>query len=251
MVYSVKMSRPKDCYVLGPDSNSLVWKRRANVNIDKARIRGLIYFLISKIFLIREKHISNQNVKLIVVGKNDQLYMEDNNIKNVRYLTHPIIEEEKIIEVGKCKGKRKLVISGFYNKEMVCKRSIDIINQINTVETIIICGRKNKWLQEHFKNFEIEYIPFVENYQEICNPDLHIHVCPIAYGGGTKNRVLSSLFFGCLVFGTEIANENIFHPNLYKIEDLKNLESIKVKDWKNFKNKLDGMFKNDLQKILN
>ena len=248
--FAIKNKKQNKSFVLGPDATSLVWKRRSKIHgrLDPKRY---LFQLISFVFCLREKHLYKKGVTHIVVGKNDENYLTKHGIVNTRYLPHPIIEPEisnQSLHKIECPT---FVIAGHYSKDMLCNSSVKKINKELSGKDLLIVGKRNKWITTQFPNLKCSYISFIENYKDICRPNKHVHLCPIAFGGGTKNRVLSALNYGCLVFGTEIANENIIHPNLKGIQVLTSETKFEITNVEGYRANLNELFRTTLSSIIN
>lgn len=235
-------------FVLGPDASSLVWYRRSNL-YSIFLPKFWLFRFVSAIFLHKEFIVFRKGATLLVVGENDKKFLLDKKNINSFYLPHPIVEDSIPPFFSDCEDKI-FVISGHFSKDMVCLSSIELIRKKIPNSNLLILGKKNFFLLEYFIDFKVTLIDFVIDYSEVCVPNLHIHLCPLAFGGGTKNRVLSALHYGCLVFGTEISNENICHPNLYEIKDLNQISSLKPVRFSGFKNSVNKKFSNSIDFLL-
>lgn len=251
ITFGLNLKKANNVKVLGPDATSLVWLRRSRL-YGFSNYKKYLYKLLYLFFQNREKHLSNKGVEFLLVGKNDLNHFHNNGISSVKYLTHPIVDFKPFrYNIQETKKAPEFVISGHYSRDMFCLKALKIIQNYIEGYKLIVVGRNNRWIVDLFPKNNVVYIDFVDDYSSVCKAQRHIHLCPISYGGGTKNRVLSALNYGCMVFGTEIANENIQHPNLKKIEDLKNLDKIKYVDERYFADSINKKFKLELKNILN
>lgn len=76
---------------------------------------------------------------------------------------------------------------------------------------IVIVG-KNKWISDLFGQIEVcnvNYIEWIEDYNEICVIGQDVHCLPLLVGAGTKNRTLTALSNGLEIISTPIGLENI------------------------------------------
>ncbi len=248
VIFSLQKKYYNKTFVLGPDATSLVWYRRSCL-YSVFSPKYWLYNIVSFIFLYQESKVFARGANLIVVGQNDQNFLQQKRNINSFYLPHPIVENSFPSKFDSS-GNKIFVISGHYSKDMVCLNSIRLIKKFIPNSQLIILGNKNSFLANYFEEFNVALIDFVQDYSEVCVPNLHIHLCPLAFGAGTKNRVLSALYYGCLVFGTDISNENINHPNLYMMKDLNLFHSIKSIDFPNYRNSVNSKFTQALTYLL-
>ncbi len=235
----------KKAIVLGPDSPSLLYKRFYKNSISfLMKTRNFILYLW---FFYKEKVLLKEVYKIIVVGKNDVRWLKrihNFGKSSIYYLTHPILQS--IVE-GKKRYKEKsentkrktLVLVGDLRPKYTGRYIIDFVKVLDDIDwDILIVGKFNKWIYNLFinksKKNNIYFIDWVENYAEICNPIIHVHLIPLSAGAGTKNRTLSACAMGVTIISTYIGLENVLYgkpPNLIfkfkKVEDIPELIKIK------------------------
>jgi len=210
--------------VLGPDSPSLLFARFFKYSNGLSKIKN---YILMKWFLYKEQKILKNIKKYLIVGKNDLRWLnlkhKTFNYKN-HYLTHPILSD--IIENNSCKyynlnnNNKILIFSGDMSEKYTGNLIYEITNILNkdenTIFSILIVGKNNKWLYDYFisninYSIQIEYIEWIENYNAICNPKQHIHVIPLQCGAGTKNRTLTACAKNLCIVSTFIGLENIYY----------------------------------------
>jgi hypothetical protein len=126
-----------------------------------------------------------------------------------------IIEEKnKRVILRKNNNETILVLAGDLSKKYVYKQIINFFQILKNINNkIIIVGKKGKWIFDKInkmkRNIRVEYTEWIENYGDICNPYIHIHLIPLGAGAGTKNRTLSACAMGVPIISTFIGLENI------------------------------------------
>jgi hypothetical protein len=226
----IKKEYRAKAFVLSVDSASFLFARFfKNSETLVSKIKN--YFLL-KWFLYRENEIINDYKSFFVVGKNDRLWL---NLKllqldpsKVVYLTHPVLTEViKFVNTENNSrqiyikpGLKTLVFAGNlsrkYTGSLINEFTPYLKNIHETYKTVIlVSGKSNKWVYDYFIqsgiNQNIEYVEWVENYTDICNPNRHIHVAPLLNGAGTKNRSLTACALGVSLLTTKVGIENIHY----------------------------------------
>lgn len=190
----------------------------------------------------------------------------------IKYLTHPILTsiikdvQEKNDNIYNYKA---LVFAGDMSPKYTYRNIIDFVSILNEITfKILIVGKNNKWIYELFKKNSvdrgnIEYIEWIENYNNICNPIYHVHYIPIVAGAGTKNRTLTACAKGVSVITTKIGFENISYgkpvnkiyifKNIYSLREILNLIELPVSklETEAYVKNINNSFQNELLEIIN
>ncbi|WP_270521492.1 hypothetical protein [Megamonas funiformis] len=239
LVFGIPKLYRKKIIVLGPDSPSLrdarIYKemKKNSAGVLETWVKG-IYYNIAK---YHEYRILKQVRSFLVVGKTDRFWMKNNvYVKNkiylkekIKFLRHPILS--KVIKVNLKKeniAKKRFIFSGDLNYKFNNRFINSIINELenfNSVSSknflnIVVVGKKNKWIADLFKNIricDVNYIEWIEDYNDICVIGQDVHCLPLLIGAGTKNRTLTALANGLEVISTPIGLENI---NLEKLSSI-------------------------------
>ena len=230
--------------VLGPDSPSLrdarIYKemKKNNISILETWIKG-IYYNIAK---YHEYRLLKQIESFLVVGKTDRLWMKKNSYiinklslkEKIKFLRHPILSrvvkenlEKENIE------KKRFIFSGDLNYKFNNRFITVIVNELEKFDNIsyknflniVVVGKKNKWIVDLFENIKIcnvNYIEWIEDYNDVCVIGQDVHCLPLLVGAGTKNRALTAIANGLEIITTPIGVENIMYKNLTSIYITKN-----------------------------
>jgi hypothetical protein len=240
LYFKIKKNFRYKVILIGPDSPSLLFLRFYKTSVRlKLKIKYFILFYWFK--FLEKKVLSNVNI-FCVVGRNDTRWLKINNstYKNkIKYLTHPILTS--IIEnIQKKHNKslynyKTLIFAGDMSPKYTFKYIIDFISVLNKINFhILIVGKNNKWIYELYNQkiidkSKLEFVEWIENYNDICNPLYHIHFIPLAAGAGTKNRTLTACATGVTIISTSIGLENILYGKpLNKIYKFKNVNELQV-----------------------
>jgi hypothetical protein len=225
---NIKKEYRSKAFVLGVDSASFMFARFfKNNETFVSKIKN--YFLL-KWFLHKENQIIKDYKSFLVVGKNDRLWLNTKiaqlNRSKVVYLAHPVLTEVIKKAHKECDyqsihikpGLKTLIFSGNlsrkYTGNLINEFTPYLKNIHETYKTVIlVSGKNNKWVYDYFIESgieqNIEYVEWVENYTDICNPNRHIHVAPLLNGAGTKNRSLTACALGVSLLTTKVGIENI------------------------------------------
>lgn len=230
LAININRKHRSNLIVLGPDSCSLLFARTAktSTNIFSKFKYGILY----RWFLLKEKEILSDCVSLMVVGQNDRRWLMGNvstyTNDKLTYLPHPVLMEvvnssniRHIDRIHIKPGQKTIIFSGDLDEKYVGKLIHDSIFYLEKIcnkynSEIVVLGKKNYWvynllLSSKIDRNSIKCIDWVENYNEICDPQRHIHVVPLVNGAGTKNRVLTACALGVSVVTTPVGFENIFY----------------------------------------
>lgn len=217
-------------WVLSVDSASFLFARL--FKNSKSFFSKVKYYFLFKWFLYQEKKVTNDYQRVLVVGKNDRLWLNTKiseiSSDKIIYLPHPVLEEvikpfykqENFHKIQIRPGIKTLVFSGNLSR----KYTGNLINEFtpylkNIHETyktsILVLGKNNKYIYDYFIKSgitqNIEYINWTKNYLDICNYSKHIHIVPLVSGAGTKNRCLTACALGVSLLTTRVGIENIFY----------------------------------------
>lgn len=239
LVFGISKKFRKKIIVLGPDSPSLrdarIYKemKKNNINILETWIKG-IYYNIAK---YHEYRLLKQVKSFLVVGKTDKLWMKKNSyIRNqlflkrkIKFLRHPILSRvvKRQLEKENVEIKR-FIFSGDLNYKFNNRFITGIVNELEKFNNmspesflnIVVVGKKNKWIANLFKNIKIcnvNYIEWIEDYNDVCIIGQDVHCLPLLVGAGTKNRTLTAIANGLEIITTPIGIENIMYKNLTSI----------------------------------
>lgn len=244
LVFGIPKNFRKKVIVLGPDSPSLrdarIYKemKKNGISILETCLKG-IYYNIAK---YHEYRILKQVQLFLVVGKTDKFWMIKNPyIENklclkekIKFLRHPILS--KVIKEKLKKEnveKKRFIFSGDLNYKFNNRFITGIANELKKFNSItsksflkiVVVGKKNKWIADLFKNIEIcdvNYIEWIEDYNDVCVIGQDVHCLPLLVGAGTKNRTLTAIANGLEIITTPIGIENIMYKNLTSIYITKN-----------------------------
>lgn len=231
LVFGVPKIFRKKMVVLGPDSPSLrdarIYKemKKISISILGRWIKG-IYYNIAK---YHEYRILKQVGLFLVVGRTDRFWIKKNPyIKNkpllkekIKFLRHPILSKVVKEKLKKENIKKKrFIFSGDLNYKFNNRFIINIVKELEKYDclldkksfNIVIVGKKNKWISDLFEQIEVcnvNYIEWIEDYNEICVIGQDVHCLPLLVGAGTKNRTLTALSNGLEIISTPIGLENI------------------------------------------
>lgn len=243
IAFTVPSSLRSRTFVIGPDSPSLLFARFARVTRGLTRLK---YRLLCVWFKHREKLLLRQFAGLGVVGTNDRRWLRWHVIpKHVNLqvqqpvtLVHPVLSA--VVSQAKSRGqgavtsigRKSFVFCGDLSKKYVggfmhaLVTSLEAQSMYADIEpfNIMVVGKSGRWIYELFCKTSLEdrtsWVPWVENYADICDPQRHVHCFPLLAGAGTKNRVLTASAMGVPVIATPIAFENILRsrpPTRYRI----------------------------------
>lgn len=240
LVFGISKKIRKKIIVLGPDSPSLrdarIYKemKKNNINILETWIKG-IYYNIAK---YHEYRLLKQVKSFLVVGKTDKLWMKKNSyIRNqsflkgkIKFLRHPILSRvvKRQLEKKENVEIKRFIFSGDLNYKFNNRFITGIVNELEKFNNmspesflnIVVVGKKNKWIANLFKNIKIcnvNYIEWIEDYNDVCIIGQDVHCLPLLVGAGTKNRTLTAIANGLEIITTPIGIENIMYKNLTSI----------------------------------
>lgn len=250
----------KKTIVLGPDSTSLLWIRRALSSLKNLRIKtSLISFGVFLLWTINEVIILNNVLRYVVVGEKDLKWLKNlEREKKSLYLIHPVVHPIESLS-KKYKSKNAIIIYGYYTQGMWDKRFTKIAKQLSESlnKRLIVIGKSNEFISDSLITLgcNVEYKSWVENLSDYLADESNICFIPQAYGAGTKNRVLTALTGKVLVVGNRISNENIASNKLLNIEihdidDIKELIN-QIKNLTFDSTKRNSLFEQQLKLIFN
>jgi len=221
LFFALKSEDRTKAYVVGPDSPSLLFSRMfKNSYSIPLRLKSLI---LKNWFTLKESILLKQARKFLVVGRNDLRWLLKRYpwTKNCVYVTHPILTSivdqisSRKLNSENSSDTLSLVFSGDMSPKYTGKYIPEIAHALSlTSYRILIVGSKNRWIYELFLSYgreDINFIDWVENYTDVCNPLLHIHIVPLLCGAGTKNRTLSACATGVPLITTFVGYENIMY----------------------------------------
>lgn len=239
LVFVVSKNFRKKIIVLGPDSPSLrdarIYRemKRNGISILETCLKG-IYYNIAK---YHEYRTLKQVQLFLLVGKTDKFWMIKNPyIKNklylkekIKFLRHPILS--KVVKKKLKKEdieKKRFIFSGDlnykFNNRFITGIAIELKKFNNVLSknflNIVVVGKKNKWISDLFKDIEIcdvNYIEWIENYNDVCVVGQDVHCLPLLVGAGTKNRTLTAIANGLEIITTSVGIENIMYKDLTSI----------------------------------
>ena len=236
LVFGISKNFRKKVIVLGPDSPSLrdarIYKevKKNGISILETWLKG-IYYNIAK---YHEYRILKQVQLFLLVGRTDKFWMIKNPyIKNklylkekIKFLQHPILSRVVKKKLKKENvEKKRFIFSGDlnykFNNRFITSIATELKN-FNNVSSknflnIVVVGKKNKWIADLFKNIEIcnvNYIEWIEDYNDVCVIGQDVHCLPLLVGAGTKNRTLTAIANGLEIITTPIGIENISYKKL-------------------------------------
>lgn len=237
--------------VLAPDATSMVRIRKCRMypfNSVKNAIRKLYQYMFYRSFLHIERKYINQVHRYMVVGVNDRrwlrFHISKSAWKKVLFLRHPLLSYSLsdlhaiVPSVLSDKEGPRFVFAGDLSYSYVGTSIREIAGYLakNKVSlSILVVGKRNKWVYDEFvqyggKFLKADFIPWVENYQDVCRIGLDIHCMPLVSGGGTKNRTVTAIANGLEVITTPIGAENVI---------LDCVDHVTIcKDMKDFANKM-------------
>jgi hypothetical protein len=215
--------------VIGPDSPSLLFRRfyRNETNFFKK----IKYFILQHWFKSREFDVLSRGIKLAVVGKNDARWLKRSNpnlIGSIFYITHPVLsvffDKFSLEFSNNSVTKKTLVFSGDLSKKYLINNYINIFICIGKLQkeinfNVLFVGKNSRWLFNEISQANclenIEYIEWIADYADLCNPLNFVHFFPLGAGAGTKNRTLSAMSFGTTIVGSFVSLENTLYHNYY------------------------------------
>lgn len=211
--------------VLGPDSPSFRDARTCRMN--RTCYSKVIKKIMTNISRYNEYRTLKNVYKYIVVGSTDEKYMRQNkfliNRKSLKdkiiFLRHPILQnvisdnyddtlfttKRFIFTITPEKHNKEFFDALFFE---LGKVEVDAGNEIN----IMLVGKRSEWMMKHFEKIRCckpQYVPWVENYKDVCVYGRDVHCMPLLVGSGTKNRTLTALASCLEVITTPIGIENI------------------------------------------
>lgn len=216
--------------VLAPDATSMVRIRKCRMYpLDSVKngIRKLYQYIFYHSFLHIERKYINQVHRYMVVGINDRRWLRFHIPKSawnkVVFLRHPLLSHSMSdlhaiasSDLSDDAGLR-FVFAGDLSYSYVGNSIREIAASLakNKVPLhILVVGKRNKWVNDEFiqyggESLKVDFIPWVENYQDVCRIGLDVHCMPLISGGGTKNRTVTAIANGLEVITTSIGAENI------------------------------------------
>ena len=246
LVFGISKNFRKKVIVLGPDSPSLrdarIYKemKKNDISILETWVKG-IYYNIAK---YHEYRILKQVQLFLLVGKTDKLWMKRNPyIKNklylkekIKFLRHPILSRV-VKECLKKENvfKKRFIFSGDLNYKFNNRFITSIVKELEKKDcflcekslNIVVVGKKNKWVSDLLKKIKacnVNYIEWIDDYNEVCVIGQDVHCLPLLVGAGTKNRTLTAIANGLEIITTPIGIENIMYKNLTSIYITKNVK---------------------------
>ncbi len=204
----------------GPDASSLVHRRMYKNN---AGFKKFLHYIYMKIHLCHENKLLNGIWKWGMVGRNDrrwirQLAKDRHEVEKVYSYTHPLLESSLVnFKSHFCfrSTEKRFVFSGDLNVNYVGKFIDDLafyITELGLKVNVLVLGKKNYWIKKILEvktECKIEYMEWVDSYQDVCRIGIDVHCIPLLTGGGTKNRTLTAIANGLTVITTRIGIENI------------------------------------------
>lgn len=230
LVRSIPQTMLAKTIVLAPDATSMVRIRKCRMypcNSIKNVIRKLYQYVFYRSFLYIERKYIKQVHRYLVVGINDRRWLRFHTSKaawkKVVFLRHPLLSYSMsnlhaTLPVSFAKDEKlRFVFAGdlsySYVGNSIREIAISLAKKQATL-SILVVGKRNQWVYDEFLQYggtslEIRFIPWVENYQDVCRIGLDIHCMPLISGGGTKNRTVTAIANGLEVITTPIGAENI------------------------------------------
>ncbi len=212
---------------LGPDSPSL---RDARIYKSASGWKKLYRWICYQWALLHERQLLRDIKKMVVVGRTDALWMKRNpyiaadDREKIVFLRHPILSEvvrAKLDDV-KTSTQRRFVFAGFIDERFhrsFIEAIADALDEVGGEVKLqcIVLGKANRWMTEVFRRVrgcDMEYMDWIEDYNEVCMLGQDVHCLPIVTGAGTKNRTLTAIGNGLEVVTTPMGIENIMYKGL-------------------------------------
>lgn len=218
-----------------PDCYSLHFYRRLGKKLTLSSMKEYwrVVTNYSKHYRMERDYDDSSNIVYHLVGEEDRRFLQEISPRlNSHFIRHPRYEVNKLkIENGELKikfheQKIKLLIAGRYDlymrqsaDELIAHLNDNVnlnpnLNLLKEQYTLTFLGKGWEGHVEALRDagWEVEHIKFAPDYiEEITKHD--IQITPIAFGTGTKGKVLDALANGLLVIGTPYAMENIAVEN--------------------------------------
>lgn len=218
---------------MGPDASSFVMARMCRIGVGWRKLKFGIYMKIQR---YNEGSWMKGLRRVCVVGKNDKRWLLIHSImKNkVFFLVHPFLSNS-LIDISSLQPvlntKKRFVFAGDLSSYYVGYFFDELLLYIKGTDeslSILVVGKRNRWVYDILKradNCVVKYVSWVDDYRDICVLGQDVHCVPMFAGGGTKNRVLTTLANGLEVLTTPIGLENIYHDGVEGIHICKNASS--------------------------
>lgn len=245
LVRSIPQTMLAKTVVLAPDATSMVRIRKCRMypcNSIKNGIRKLYQYVFYRSFLHIERKYIKQVHRYLVVGINDRRWLRFHTSKaawkKVVFLRHPLLSYSMsnlhaTLPVSSAKDEKlRFVFAGDLSYSYVGNSIREIAVSLakkQTALSILVVGKRNQWVYDEFLHYggdslEVRFIPWVENYQDVCRIGLDIHCMPLISGGGTKNRTVTAIANGLEVITTPIGAENIILDGVDHVTVCKNMD---------------------------
>lgn len=228
LLFYIPESARHKCIVLGPDSPSL-----RDARLFKMAPRGVFRLYRHILYLLclwHEYRTVKSCRKMLVVGRTDSLWMRVFNrrilrstglVGKVMFLHHPFLTKVIPSSDKLCaatEAPRRFIFAGLIN-ERYQRPFIDRVLAglaVLTTDTIrlVVLGKRNRWLAElasSYTGIQVDFIEWIEDYNDVCHIGADVHCLTDIVGAGTKNRALTALASGVEVIATPIGIENIAH----------------------------------------
>lgn len=250
LVISLPKAMLAKSIVLAPDATSMVRIRKCRMypcNSLKNGIRKLYQYAFYRSFLHIERKYIRQVHRYLVVGINDRRWLRFHTPKaaweKVVFLRHPLLsysmsDLQAALPASPAKDEKlRFVFAGDLSYSYVGNSVREIavtLAKKKAVLSILVVGKRNQWVYDEFLHYggtslEIRFIPWVENYQDVCRIGLDIHCMPLISGGGTKNRTVTAIANGLEVITTPIGAENIILDGVDHVTICKNMDDFASK----------------------
>lgn len=212
---------------LGPDSPSL---RDARIYKSTSGWTKLYRWLCYRWALFHEGQLIREIKKMVVVGRTDALWIKRNpyvsadDKEKIVFLRHPILLEvvRPKLDIVRTSAQRRFVFAGFIDERFhrpFIEAIADALDEGGGAVKLncIVLGKANRWMTGVFRRVrgcDMEYMDWIEDYNEICVIGQDVHCLPIVTGAGTKNRTLTAIANGLEVITTPMGIENIMYKGL-------------------------------------
>lgn len=228
LLFYIPESARHKCIVLGPDSPSL-----RDARLFKMAPSGLFRLyrcILYRLCLWHEYRTVKSCRKMLVVGRTDSLWMSVFNRRisaspalasKVMFLHHPFLTKVIPSSDTLCaatEAPRRFIFAGLINERYQRPFIERVLAKLAALTTdtihLVVLGRHNRWLAElagSFASIQVDFIEWLEDYNDVCRIGADVHCLTDIVGAGTKNRALTALASGAEVITTPIGIENIAH----------------------------------------